>query len=73
MLGMRTNIEAIGQIMRADAFGHDTIAVVNDRNLWQMYLDTYVNIIDKDLCTLVESRYSAKEGDPLGLACFICN
>lgn len=22
------------------------------------------NIIDKDLCTLVESRYSAKEGDP---------
>ncbi|MBO7301130.1 MAG: hypothetical protein J6U58_00280 [Bacteroidaceae bacterium] len=64
--GMRTNIEAIGQIMRADAFGHDTVAVVNDRKWWQMqmHLDTYFNIIDKDLCTLVESRYLAKEGDP---------
>ncbi len=64
--GMRTNIEAIRQIMQADAFGHDTIAVVNDRKWWQMqmHLDTYFNIIDKDLCTLVESRYLAKESDP---------
>ena len=64
--GMRTNIDAIRQIMEADAFGHDTIVVVNDRKWWQMqmHLDTYFNIIDKDLCTLVESRYSAKEGDP---------
>jgi arginine deiminase len=64
--GMRTNIEAIKQIMSADAFGHDTIAFVNDRKWWQMqmHLDTYFNIIDKDLCTLVESRYYAKKGDP---------
>ena len=64
--GMRTNLEAIEQIMRADAFGHDTVAVVNDHKWWQMqmHLDTYFNIIDKDLCTLVESRYQAKEGDP---------
>ena len=64
--GMRTNMEAIKQIMQADAFGHDTIAVVNDNKWWQMqmHLDTYFNIIDKDLCTLVESRYLAKEGDP---------
>ena len=64
--GMRTNIEAIRQIMEADAFGHDTIAVVNDHKWWQMqmHLDTFFNIIDKDLCTLVESRYYAKEGDP---------
>ena len=64
--GMRTNLDAIEQIMRADAFGHDTVAVVNDRKWWQMqmHLDTYFNIIDKDLCTLVESRYLAKEGDP---------
>ena len=63
--GMRTNMEAIAQMMRADAFGHDTVAVVNDRKWWQMqmHLDTYFNIIDKDLCTLVESRYYAKEGD----------
>ena len=64
--GMRTNMEAIKQIMQADAFGHDTIAVVNDHKWWQMqmHLDTYFNIIDKDLCTLVESRYYAKQGDP---------
>ena len=64
--GMRTNIEAIRQIMDADGFGHNTIAVVNDHKWWQMqmHLDTYFNIIDKDLCTLVESRYYAKEGDP---------
>jgi arginine deiminase len=63
---MRTNLEAIKQIMEADAFGHDTIAVVNDHKWWQMqmHLDTYFNIIDKDLCTLVESRYNAKKGDP---------
>lgn len=64
--GMRTNMEAIRQIMDADGFGHNTIAVVNDHKWWQMqmHLDTYFNIIDKDLCTLVESRYNAKEGDP---------
>ena len=52
--------------MDADAFGHDTNAVVNDHKWWQMqmHLDTYFNIIDKDLCTLVESRYYAKEGEP---------
>ena len=27
---MRTNIGAIKRIMKADAFGHDTITVVND-------------------------------------------
>lgn len=63
--GMRTNIEAIRQIMDADAFGHNTVAVVHDHKRWQMqmHLDTYFNIIDSDLCTLVESRYYAKEGD----------
>ena len=63
--GMRTNIEAIHQIMNADAFGHDTIAVVKDRKWWQMqmHLDTYFNIIDKDLCTLVDSRLHATPED----------
>ena len=56
--GMRTNIEAIKQIMDADAFGHDTIAVVNDHKWWQMqmHLDTYFNIIDKDLCTMAMAQ-----------------
>lgn len=63
--GMRTNIEGIRQIMDADAFGHDTIVVVKDRKWWQMqmHLDTYFNIIDKDLCSLVESRLNAKPID----------
>ena len=63
---MRTNMEAIRQIMEADAFGHDTIVVVNDHKLWQMqmHLDTYFNIMDKDLCTLVSSRLNAKPDQP---------
>lgn len=64
--GMRTNIEAIQQIMDADGFGHNTVAVVKDRKWWQMqmHLDTYFNIIDKDLCTLTQSRLEANENDP---------
>lgn len=64
--GMRTNIEAINQIMAADGFGHNTVAVVKDRKWWQMqmHLDTYFNIIDRDLCTLTQSRFEAQEGDP---------
>ena len=64
--GMRTNDEGIRQLMEADAFGHDTIVVVRDHKLWQMqmHLDTHFNIIDKDLCTMVRSRYEALPGDP---------
>lgn len=63
---MRTNAEAIKQIMEADAFGHDTIAVVVDHKHWQMqmHLDTYFNIIDRDLCTMVASRLNAKPDNP---------
>lgn len=64
--GMRTNAEAIEQIMKADAFGHDTVAVVVDHKHWQMqmHLDTYFNIIDRNLCTMVASRFNAKPGQP---------
>ena len=64
--GMRTNDEGIRQMMEADAFGHDTVVVVRDHKLWQMqmHLDTYFNIIDRDLCTMVTSRLNAKPGDP---------
>ena len=63
--GMRTNIEAVEQMMDADAFGCSRVAVVKDRKWWQMqmHLDTYFNIIDRDLCTLVESRYKATADD----------
>lgn len=64
--GMRTNDEGIRQLMEADAFGHDTIVVVRDHKLWQMqmHLDTYFNIIDNNLCTMVKSRLEASPGDP---------
>ena len=64
--GMRTNDEGIRQLMEADAFGHDTVVVVRDHKLWQMqmHLDTHFNIIDRDLCTMVRSRYEALPGQP---------
>lgn len=64
--GMRTNMQAIKQIMNADAFGHDTVVVVRDHKLWQMqmHLDTYFNIMDRNLCTMVASRLYAKPGLP---------
>ncbi len=64
--GMRTNLEAIEQMMKADAFGHDTVVVVRDHKLWQMqmHLDTHFNIIDHDLCTMVASRLNARPGTP---------
>ena len=71
--GMRTNDEGIRQLMEADAFGHDTVVVVRDHKFWQMqmHLDTYFNVIDKDLCTMVSSRLNAKPGDPEFVTCDI--
>lgn len=62
--GMRTNQEAIGQMLSADVFGHDTVIVVKDHLRWQMemHLDTHFNIIDKDLCTMQASRLNAAKG-----------
>ena len=69
--GMRTNDEGIRQLMEADAFGHDTIVVVRDHKFWQMqmHLDTYFNIIDRDLCTIVTSRLNAQPGSPEFVTC----
>jgi len=71
--GMRTNDEGIRQLMEADAFGHDTVVVVRDHKFWQMqmHLDTYFNIIDKDLCTLCSSRLEAQPEKPEYLTCDI--
>lgn len=71
--GMRTNEEAIWQIMDADAFGHDTVVVVKDHKHWQMqmHLDTYFNIVDDHLCTMVASRLFAKCGDQEFVTCDI--
>ena len=71
--GMRTNMEGIRQMMEADAFGHDTVVVVHDHKLWQMqmHLDTYFNIIDRDLCTMVRSRFEALPNEPEYVTCDI--
>ena len=71
--GLRTNMAAIQQLMAANCLGHDTVVVVHDkmRIQKQMALDTYFNIIDKDLVTLCANRYDAKEGDEAYLSCDI--
>ena len=71
--GMRTNIEGIRQLMDADAFGHDTVVVVRDHKFWQMqmHLDTYFNLIDRNLCTMVRSRLEATKGQPEYVTCDI--
>lgn len=61
--GLRTTHGAIEQMMEHDVMGHDTIVVVNDhwKDQYQMHLDTYFNVIDKDLVTMCFNRYDAKD------------
>lgn len=63
--GLRTTQAAIDQLLEHDLIGKDTLVVVRD--LWksqdQMYLDTYFNIIDKDLVTMCANRVEADPGD----------
>lgn len=62
--GMRTNKLAIKELMRADAIGTETVAIVKDKyhHQPQMHLDTYFNVIDVDLVAIAEERYNAKSG-----------
>jgi arginine deiminase len=63
--GMRTTQVAVDQMMANDVFGTDSVIVVKDT--WhyqpQMHLDTYFNIIDRDLATMTEMRANASIGD----------
>lgn len=63
--GVRTTQAAIDQLMEHDLLGCNKVVVVRD--IWdeqeQMHLDTYFNIIDRDLCTLSEPRYKASKDD----------
>jgi arginine deiminase len=69
--GLRTNAAAIHQLFEAKAFGCKRVVVVKDawKNQQQMHLDTYFNIVDKDLAVLVQSRVEAsrqkKKGEKL--------
>lgn len=65
--GLRTTQEAIDEMLEADVIGHDTLVVVRDhlKDQYQMHLDTYFNIIDKDLATMCFNRFDAvDETDP---------
>ncbi len=65
--GLRTTQEAIDEMLNADVIGHDTLVVVRDhlKDQYQMHLDTYFNIIDRDLATMCFNRYDAQdESDP---------
>jgi arginine deiminase len=59
--GLRTNAAAIQQILDANAFGAKRVVVVKDawKHQQQMHLDTYFNVVDKDLAVLVQSRVDA--------------
>lgn len=61
--GLRTNQNAIDELLENDCFGQDTVVVVRERwkDQYQMHLDTYFNVIDKDLCTMCFNRYDAKD------------
>jgi arginine deiminase len=58
--GLRTNAEAVRQLLERDVFGAQRVVIVKDRwqNQEQMHLDTYFNVIDRDLAVLVETRVS---------------
>lgn len=62
--GMRTTSKAIELLMANDLLGCDTLIVVNDKRFSQaeMHLDTYFNVIDKDLVTMSQQRMT---GDKL--------
>ncbi len=67
--GLRTTQEAINQLLSLDLFGAKKLIVVKDtwHNQAQMHLDTYFNIIDKNLVALSQKRFNANENDSLYL------
>ncbi len=63
--GMRTTQEAIDELLEHDAFGADSVVVVHDKRFYQpqMHLDTYFNVIDRDLVTLAKERMTLNPND----------
>jgi arginine deiminase len=63
--GLRTNAEAIRQLLQARVFGTPRVAVIKDswKNQDQMHLDTYFNIIDQNLAVIVEERIDQRDAE----------
>lgn len=61
--GLRTNAEAIRQLLSQQVFGAPRVAVVKDawKNQDQMHLDTYFNIIDEKLAVIIEERIDQRD------------
>lgn len=62
--GLRTNPAAVHLLLNEKVFGTDYVAVVRDpwKNQQEMHLDTYFNIIDRDLAVLSEWRQTGYRG-----------
>ena len=73
--GLRTTQPAIDQLMQHDWLGKDKLVVVQDswKSQIQMHLDTFFNVIDRDLVTLCSNRCNAKPGDEKYLTVSIYN
>ena len=63
--GLRTNPEAVRQMLEARAFGAKRVLIVKDpwKNQVQMHLDTYFNIIGDKLAAMVEDRMDIKDAN----------
>ena len=61
--GLRTNADAVAQLIRHDVFGGARVVVVKEQ--WhsqdQMHLDTYFNVLGPDLAVLVEERMDLRD------------
>jgi len=66
--GLRTNQEAISQLLKNNAFGYDEVAVVFDpyKKEHEMHLDTYFEIVGEDKALIVQDRIDTKrqKADP---------
>ena len=62
--GLRTTPGAVERMLAADVFGVDRVFEVVDpwRDQQEMHLDTYFNVIDRDLVVLCKSRHDARPG-----------
>jgi arginine deiminase len=61
--GLRTNAEAVRQLLRDGVFGVPRVVVVKDpwRRQDEMHLDTYFNILGPDLAVLAEERMDVRD------------
>lgn len=69
--GLRTNEEAVRQLLKHHVFGTKRVAIVKDswKDQEQMHLDTYFNIISPKLAVMAANRFkascSAEEDDEM--------